>query len=931
MLIFCLKSQNKIQLLILALNYENMLRPLLSVILLFVSVNLFGQCSILHVTSTGTPTGSGSQSSPIDLVTAFSIAGPGDLVRIASGNYTISSPLSIPANNVIFEGGFLPASNWQKSSLVGQTTITRTSGNLEGSVNQQRLVAIYGNGKSGFELHDLTITTLSATGNGTSNYTLHLSGCSNYSIVRCRILAGSGSAGANGIAGSAGANGSAGFGGGGGSIDNECSGAVGGTGGAGAGVGGGASVPGGVNPAGCTQNGGNGNNGNASANIRAGGSGGSGGAGGEEAHNGGIGGQGGGVNGGTGQASGGGAGTWGNPGNSGGNGSAGIAGIAGTIGANGLPGTVGLYYTPIQAGNGTDGSGGKGGCGGGGGGGQYCTFCIDGSGNGGGGGGGGGQGGTGGFGGFGGGGSFGIYLFNNGVNGNVIDCQVVTSSGGNGGTGGTGGQGGVGGSGGLGGSVGTNEIGKGGNGGNGGNGGAGGNGGSGASGISVAIQFVSGSPLVTSISNFNLLNQPEIIVDYAKCSNTSINFNAPSVASASWDFGANSSNQFSAQNPTAVAFVNTGNQTIIQSGNVYAQFLLLTCQGYNQTVSTTVCSGDSVSVGSNTYSVSGIYTDVFAAFTGCDSTIVTNLTVMPPLASTITQTSCDSFTWNGQTYNQSGVYYEVLTGSMGCDSTVTLQLTVNPSVTNTISETACDFYDWNGQIYSQSGVYSQTLATSAGCDSTVTLNLTVNPNVIYSVNETACDSYNWNGQIYTQSGLYSQVFSSSSGCDSTVNLQLTINSVVASIIQNGVNLTANPSAGQYQWIDCDDPNNTLSNSTAQNYLATQNGNFAVIVTVNNCSDTSACVAVSNVGVFDLANESINIYPNPFSDKINIDFGKTIEHATVYLYDVFGKIKLSHVIDHTKTIEFGLEVATGIYFVEIICSNGSKLVKRLVKD
>jgi hypothetical protein len=912
------------------------MKRLLALIILSFSLNwVNAQCNVIHVTTTGSSTGIGTQTDPVNLATAFLNAAQGDIIRIASGNYSINNALNIPANNVIIEGGFIAAQNWKKSSLVGQTTITRTASNNEGLTNQQRLVAIYGNTKSGFEFHDITITTANATGNGTSNYGVHLSNCSNYKFVRCRIQVGNASAGVNGVVGSNGASGSAGFGGGGGSIDNECAGAVGGTGGSGAGAGGGTSVIGGTNPGGCAQAGGAGINGNTSANLRAGGSGGSGGSGGEEQNNGGSGGLGGGVNGGAGQTGAGSGGTWGNPGNSGGNGANGSIGSNGVVGTNGLPGTVGLYYVPTQAGTGTDGSGGKGGCGGGGGGGQYCLFCVDGSGNGGGGGGGGGQGGTGGTGGFGGGSSFGLYIFNNGANGEIIDCQITAGNGGNGGAGGTGGTGGVGGSGGLGGSVGTNEIGKGGNGGSGGSGGNGGTGGSGSVGISTAIQFVSGTPLVSSVGNFNLTAQPEILVDYATCSNSNISFSATGVpsGSASWNFGANATAQFSQQNPAIAMFSSTGNFNISQSANVYSQFVILNCQGFYQSVATSVCAGDSVIVGNNTYTASGIYSDVFASLTGCDSTIVTNLTVMPLLESAFAATACDLYNWNGIDYTQSGAFTQVLLGSMGCDSTVTLNLTINNSFQGSpqnINICIGDSLVVGNNSYFNSGFYTDVLQGQNGCDSTVITNLTVLPELTSTFSETACNSYNWNGQVYSQSGNYSQIFQASSGCDSTVALTLTINTIASSISQNGISLTANPSGAQYQWIDCGNPDNVLQNANGQNYVAQVNGNYAVIVSDLNCSDTSDCVLVSNVG-FDQINhglEVLHVYPNPFDNLFFIDFKGIPGDKSIKIYDVFGKLCLNKDVQSSELEKIYFDGGSGIYFVEIMANGHKEMVKIL---
>ncbi len=136
-----------------------MKKLLLFTLLLGTSLFISAQCNIIYVTPAGTSVGSGTQSAPLDIYTAFSVAGDGDVVRLSSGVYNLNTPLTIPANNVVVEGGFIETENWKKTSLQGATTLVRTATNPEGSVNSQRLVAMYADGLIRFELHDVTITT----------------------------------------------------------------------------------------------------------------------------------------------------------------------------------------------------------------------------------------------------------------------------------------------------------------------------------------------------------------------------------------------------------------------------------------------------------------------------------------------------------------------------------------------------------------------------------------------------------------------------------------------------------------------------------------------------------------------------------------------------------------------------------------------------
>ncbi len=505
-------------------------------------------CVNIYASTTGTIGGAGTQVDPTTLEEAISRAACNNaVIKLATGTYNIDNPISLGSFSTI-EGGFIQGSAWQKTSLPGATTINRTTLNPEGPINGQRLVALYGNGTTGFRLQDLTITTANANQPGMSTYGVHLSACTNFDIVRCQILPGNaaqGPSGFNGLNGINGANGGLGIAG---DNDDQSDSGEGGNGGNGTGAGAGNGGAGAGNPGGCCSTGGFGTPGGNATNSTAGGGGGGGASGGEEDNNGGNGGPGG--NGGAG-ASGGNAGIGGNDGGSGGgncgtSGTPGQAGINGTNGTNGTTGShIGGFWVPGTSGtSGINGTGGAGGGGGGGGGGQNCLFCVDGAGSGGGGGGGGGQGGIAGQGGSGGGSSYSLYLFLNGAGGNVVDCNFNSGSFGTGGNGGNGGIGGIGGNGGLGSTyTGGGEVGCGGNGGNGGVGGAGGNGGNGQPGETNQI-VQTGTPLGVSLPNFNLAAQPIITAENVNCMETDVDFTNPS--SVTWNFSSNATNQ----NPT---------------------------------------------------------------------------------------------------------------------------------------------------------------------------------------------------------------------------------------------------------------------------------------------------------------------------------------------------------------------------------------------
>jgi hypothetical protein len=63
---------------------------------------------------------------------------------------------------------------------------------------------------------------------------------------------------------------------------------------------------------------------------------------------------------------------------------------------------------------------------------------------------------------------------------------------------------------------------------------------------------------------------------------------------------------------------------------------------------------------------------------GCDNVATLDLTITNSTASTDIQVHCDSYTWiDGNTYTTSGIYTDVSTNASGCNHTETLELTIN--------------------------------------------------------------------------------------------------------------------------------------------------------------------------------------------------------------------------------------------------------------
>ena len=168
-----------------------------------------------------------------------------------------------------------------------------------------------------------------------------------------------------------------------------------------------------------------------------------------------------------------------------------------------------------------------------------------------------------------------------------------------------------------------------------------------------------------------------------------------------------------------------------QFGDYYYFFYNIEMRASNAPTEYAICQGDSISVGSNIYTTSGLYIDTMMSASGCDSLVYTNLTVNPVVNYQNNQTIClgETYSIGNNIYSVSGTYVDTFQTSFGCDSLVSTILFVNPisggSSTNNTTICYGDYFMVGNNMYTNSGTYYDTLVGSNGCDSTVTTNLTV--------------------------------------------------------------------------------------------------------------------------------------------------------------------------------------------------------------
>lgn len=112
---------------------------------------------------------------------------------------------------------------------------------------------------------------------------------------------------------------------------------------------------------------------------------------------------------------------------------------------------------------------------------------------------------------------------------------------------------------------------------------------------------------------------------------------------------------------------------------------LNTTYNFNNTVM--LCSGDSVFAGGAWQTASGTFTDNLQTIAGCDSIVNTNLTVHPSYSFNSQANICqgDSIFIQGGWRTTSGIYTDSYQTDLGCDSIIITSLTVDPSPVVTLA------------------------------------------------------------------------------------------------------------------------------------------------------------------------------------------------------------------------------------------------------
>lgn len=248
---------------------------------------------------------------------------------------------------------------------------------------------------------------------------------------------------------------------------------------------------------------------------------------------------------------------------------------------------------------------------------------------------------------------------------------------------------------------------------------------------------------------------------------------------------------------------------------------------------------------------------------------------------------------------------------------------------DSIAPSSCDVYiSPSGIILGSSSMFNDTIPNSEGCDSIITIDLTINNTNSFNVVDTICelDYLSPTGKIWNTSGLYKDTIDNVGGCDSIIDFDLTFSSINVNTNVNNVTIESESTAGEYQWLDCDNNYDPISGENAQSYTPVTNGEYAVEITVNGCSDTSACVSINGIGIEELG-ALVNVYQS--HEQLIFSFGQSNSNS-ISIFDIQGRLMINQSDIHSEsfTLEHALE--KGTYILKVHTSQVEKEFKLIIQ-
>jgi PKD repeat protein len=362
-----------------------------------------------------------------------------------------------------------------------------------------------------------------------------------------------------------------------------------------------------------------------------------------------------------------------------------------------------------------------------------------------------------------------------------------------------------------------------------------------------------------------------------------------------------------------------GNQLLTESGTYNLRLrtvlncdstvvlYLLVLPSFEQTHLVTICEGESVQVARHSYNVSGVFRDTFHTIDGCDSIIITKLTVNPlPRASFIARPNFNVVTFepnssNAQRYlwrfgdgdtsdlaqpthpYRVGTYQVTLLVYNNCgkdSSTVSLTIRI-PTVYAAQNKELCfgKTLVLNNHVYKTAGSYTDTLRSIWGGDTIMTTHLTILPALEQTIQVNLCQGASYrlrDGRLVDTAGTFTSFISTAGICDSVITTIVTL--------QANSRVEVDTTLCQGSWLILPDNRSVNIAGVYESHLKTVAGCELLILTrlrlIQRATLPTAPISTGGIGSPDIRFTFDNLDPN---FTYTLHFGDS-SHQTIRLRD-----------------------------------------------
>lgn len=279
----------------------------------------------------------------------------------------------------------------------------------------------------------------------------------------------------------------------------------------------------------------------------------------------------------------------------------------------------------------------------------------------------------------------------------------------------------------------------------------------------------------------------------------------------------------------------------------------------------------------------------------------------------------------------------------GCDSTLITHLSISPEHYATQNVTICmgESYVFpdGTEVQNVGSTISNTslLQNIHGCDSIIVTILNAQEALSINVTDSVCRGSDYtfpDGTLaeniqgpLTHDNLLETIY----GCDSIVHMSLTLKTINDLLAVNGNNILAQENNAVYQWLDCDNSLAPIPGASAISYVPSLDGSYAVTITKNGCSDTSECVDFTLSGLDEDVSAYFSVFPNPTKGTLYITSLHGYKKYTIRVLNVIGQELVFRELHASGTIEISFDAAPGCYYLEIALPDDRKFVYDIIRN